>query len=222
MQPNRSPYHLAIVNKWGNVDLSKVKLSKRYEHVRGKRLQPLCRKLKIKYCSAIVGWWDGGGFPIKDGVVVSSISAPKLRQAIMERDKRLELKFIKNQPGEELALLFIQEMGGELRRRGFEVGRRTPPMRVFAGRYEMYIQNASENEIYVYGRVEMTSQSRRLITYSPKTEKGRLHQQLKLREWDSKFPDPYKSFSILDPNSWDSMVKHFEQLRLSKKRSPTI
>lgn len=55
-----------------------------YTHVRGNRLQPLCNKLRIKYAAALVGW-EGkkryGFRPVLDGVVVSSRSAAKLRQA---------------------------------------------------------------------------------------------------------------------------------------------
>lgn len=82
---------LAIVNKYGNVDLTKAKLSKRYTHVSGKRLQPLCRKLGIKYAEAVVGWTDGGRYgckPQMDGVVVTAQSAPRLLDEIAARTKR--------------------------------------------------------------------------------------------------------------------------------------
>lgn len=83
---------LSIANEFGNVDLTRQKLSKRYVHVRGKRLQPICRRLRINFLEAVVGF-DGSskyGFrPIKDGVVVSAKTAPKLFAAIEQlRRKR--------------------------------------------------------------------------------------------------------------------------------------
>jgi len=82
---------LKCVNEFGNVDLTRQKLGKRYVHVKGKRLQPLCRKLGIKFAEAIVGFDEYRSrcySPIKDGVVVSARSAPKLLAAIAARDER--------------------------------------------------------------------------------------------------------------------------------------
>jgi len=85
---------LAIANEYGNVDLTRCKLPKSYVHVQGPRLQPLCRKLKIKFCEAIVGFDGYGSYdnkrfsPIKDGVVVSVKSEAKLLAAIEERQAR--------------------------------------------------------------------------------------------------------------------------------------
>src|ERR1043165_9216206 len=81
---------LAIANVYGNVDV-RNSLSKAYVHIRGHRLQPLCRKLGIKFAQALIDF--GGkkryGFqPVYDGVVVSAKSAPKLLAAIKERDER--------------------------------------------------------------------------------------------------------------------------------------
>ncbi len=84
---------LKIANCYGNVDVRK-KLSKAYVHVGGQRLQPLCRKLGIKYAQALVGFSERGwkvrfGYqPEFDGVVVSARSAQKLRRAIEGRVKR--------------------------------------------------------------------------------------------------------------------------------------
>ncbi len=84
---------LKIANCYGNVDVRK-KLSKAYVHVGGQRLQPLCRKLGIKYAQALVGFSERGrkarfGYqPEFDGVVVSARSARKLHSAIEERVKR--------------------------------------------------------------------------------------------------------------------------------------
>jgi len=77
---------LKIVNEFGNVDLSGgAILPKRYVHIAGKRLQPICRKLNINYAEAVVGW-DGhrryGYHPIKNGVVVSVAGATKLQEFI--------------------------------------------------------------------------------------------------------------------------------------------
>ena len=60
-----------------------------YEHVRGERLQPLCRKLGIKFAPAFVGFNKIGSryYPVLYGVVVTTRSAPKLQAAINERDQ---------------------------------------------------------------------------------------------------------------------------------------
>lgn len=81
---------LAITNGFGNVDV-RQKLPGRYAHVPGERLQPLCRKLGIKFAPALVGWQDRGQYPAKplfDGVVVAASVAAKLRAAIAERVSR--------------------------------------------------------------------------------------------------------------------------------------
>src|SRR4051812_435883 len=82
---------LAIANEYGNVDLTRQRLPKRYRHIPGKRLQPICRKLKIRFCEAVVDF-DGnkkyGYRPICDGVVVSAKSAEKLLIAIAIREER--------------------------------------------------------------------------------------------------------------------------------------
>jgi hypothetical protein len=50
---------LAIVNEYGNVDV-RAGLSKVYQHVRGKNLQPLCRKLGIRFAPAVVDFAGSG------------------------------------------------------------------------------------------------------------------------------------------------------------------
>ncbi len=81
---------LKIANRYGNVDVRQA-LPKRYAHISGERLQPLCRKLGIKYAPALVGF-EGkkryGYSPVFDGVVVSAQSATKLLKAIKEREAR--------------------------------------------------------------------------------------------------------------------------------------
>lgn len=82
---------LAIVNGFGNVDLTRTRLDRRYVHVKGKRLQPLCRKLGIRFAEAVVDFEEHrtyGWKPVTDGVVVSSKSAQKLRDAIQAREQR--------------------------------------------------------------------------------------------------------------------------------------
>jgi len=82
---------LAIANGYGNVDLTKTALDGRYRHVSGKRLQPLCRALGIKYAEAVVGWTGSGRYgykPLMDGVVVSAKALPKLLAAIQARRMR--------------------------------------------------------------------------------------------------------------------------------------
>lgn len=81
---------LAIANGFGSVDV-RATLSKRYVHVPGKRLQPIWRKLGIKYANALTGFIDKKRFgwkPVLDGVVVSSQSAPKLIAEIENRRQR--------------------------------------------------------------------------------------------------------------------------------------
>jgi len=82
---------ISIVNCYGNVDLTNTRLDRRYKHVPGKRLQPLCRKLGIKFADAVVGFSGHkryGYKPDKDGVVISSRSVDKLLAEIAAREKR--------------------------------------------------------------------------------------------------------------------------------------
>ena len=84
---------LAIVNEYGNFDLAHNKLPKRYVHISGLRLQPLCRSLGIRYCDAVVAfeqYRSGCYTPIKDGVIVTAASETKLRWAIAAREARSE------------------------------------------------------------------------------------------------------------------------------------
>jgi len=86
-----TPPPLSIVNAYGNVDLSEKVLSRRYLHVRGKRLGPICNRLRIRYAKAVVGFSGSARYgyrPVFDGVVVSVRSAPRLAVAIRERDER--------------------------------------------------------------------------------------------------------------------------------------
>lgn len=78
---------LKIANRYGNVDVRKG-LSKSYRHVSGKRLQPLCRRLGIKFAPALVEFEESGPYirPVFDGVVVWARSAPKLLEAITARN----------------------------------------------------------------------------------------------------------------------------------------
>jgi hypothetical protein len=83
---------LSIANVFGNVDVRRP-LPKQYVHVKGERLQPLCRKLKIKFAQALTGFTPARSkrYPAKPnlyGVVISSRSAPKLLKAIEDREQR--------------------------------------------------------------------------------------------------------------------------------------
>lgn len=81
----------AIVNEYGNFDLAHNKLPKRYVHISGLRLQPLCRSLGIRYCDAVVEFEQyrtGCYTPVKDGVIVTAASESKLRAAIADRESR--------------------------------------------------------------------------------------------------------------------------------------
>lgn len=84
------PLLLNIANKFGNVNVVSISRSKRYVHVEGKRLGPLCDKLKIRYAPALVGFQKHRGhyFPKIDGVVVAAASQQKLVAAISERVAR--------------------------------------------------------------------------------------------------------------------------------------
>lgn len=83
--------YLSIANSYGNVDI-RASIPDGFQHIKGKRLQPLCRKLDIQYANALVGWTGTTKYPKPDldGVVVSFESAPKLIQAITERDERTQ------------------------------------------------------------------------------------------------------------------------------------
>lgn len=84
---------LKIANDRGNVDV-RVGPPIGYTHVKGQRIQPLCRDLGIKYAPALVGFVEKGGRykPVLDGVVVLTRSAPKLQQAIARRQARPGVK----------------------------------------------------------------------------------------------------------------------------------
>ena len=82
---------LSIADKYGSVDLTRTRLSRRYRHVPGNRLSQLCERLGIACADAVVEWsgsWSRGRSPTKDGVVVSARSADKLLAAIEERERR--------------------------------------------------------------------------------------------------------------------------------------
>ncbi len=78
---------LRIANEYGNIETPPPS---GYTHVPGKRLQPLCRKLNIRYAPAMVGWAGTRRHPkpLFDGVVVATKSAPKLLAEIECRSKR--------------------------------------------------------------------------------------------------------------------------------------
>jgi len=84
---------LSIADRYGSVDVRK-KMSRSYVHIRGHRLQPLCRNLNIKYAEALVGFDERGhkarfGWsPKYDGVVISRRSESRLLLAIEERNAR--------------------------------------------------------------------------------------------------------------------------------------
>lgn len=94
----RKPKILRIANGYGNVDI-RAGVPKRYTHVPGARLGQLCTSMGISFAPAVVGFsgCDRYGWkPVKDGVVVSSLSAKKLRTAVAEREE-------KNAPAREKA-----------------------------------------------------------------------------------------------------------------------
>lgn len=63
---------------------------KGYRHIPGERLQPLCRKLGIKFSMALIGFEKSWRYwkPVFDGVVVTLLSAAKLSVAIEARKQR--------------------------------------------------------------------------------------------------------------------------------------
>ncbi|MEO2034954.1 MAG: hypothetical protein ABGZ35_22975 [Planctomycetaceae bacterium] len=83
---------LAIANQWGSFDMAHDRLPGRYQHIEGQRLQPICRKLGVKFCDAVVDFEESYGNypakPIKNGVIVTKTSAPKLLVAIEHREAR--------------------------------------------------------------------------------------------------------------------------------------
>jgi len=80
---------ISIANEYGDVDVRNG-LTGQYRHISGKRLQPLCRKLNIRFARALVEW--GGTYrhpkPVYNGVVVSAASADKLMAAIQAREEK--------------------------------------------------------------------------------------------------------------------------------------
>ncbi|MGL4423258.1 MAG: hypothetical protein ACRCZF_21530 [Gemmataceae bacterium] len=102
---------LKVSNSYGSVDVRR-KLAARYVHVPGPRLQPLCRKLGIRYADALVGFNERGrkarfGYKaVLDGVVVSAKSAPKLRNAIVDREQRSQHRAERAEQCQERRLAF--------------------------------------------------------------------------------------------------------------------
>ena len=94
--------YLSIANGYGDVNVEGT-IPTGYQHIKGKRLQPLCRKLDIHYANALVGWGGTKRFPSPehDGVVVSLESVPKLLQAIAERDARTEKRRLREAKKQE-------------------------------------------------------------------------------------------------------------------------
>ena len=84
---------LKVASRWGNIDV-RAGVPKGYEHVRGKRLQVICRKLKIRFAQALIGWGGTKRYPkpIHDGVVVSARSASRLRLALQVREARAKAR----------------------------------------------------------------------------------------------------------------------------------
>lgn len=77
-------------NEYGNVAVGEVPAD--CVHVRGLRLQPLCRKLGIEYAECVVGFtreYRGHRYPEFDGVVIYRRDEPALQRAIRERTKRV-------------------------------------------------------------------------------------------------------------------------------------
>ncbi len=72
---------------------------KRYRHLRGERLEDVCRKLRIRFAGALVGWEDGR--PVLDGVVVSSRSAAKVEEAIRVREQRAQERKLRKTAAKE-------------------------------------------------------------------------------------------------------------------------
>ncbi len=95
--------HLAVANDYGSIDVQDS-CPKGHVHIRGKRLQPLCRRLGVKYAAALVGFreYRGQYSPILDGVVVTERSAPKVRQAIAEREERARKRTPAKRMGERV------------------------------------------------------------------------------------------------------------------------
>lgn len=86
---------LKCLNEFGNVDLStpekRQAIAGEYQHVCGKRLQLICRKLNIPFAEAIVGWNEYRPTkyaPVIDGVVVPVELATLLEEAIAARDRK--------------------------------------------------------------------------------------------------------------------------------------
>jgi hypothetical protein len=110
MQEWKGETMLEIVNSYGNVDVRNG-VPKGYEHIGGKRLQPLCRKLGIEFVRALVNIEQSGPYRrrILDGVVVPADSAAKLIEAINARNNTPAAKARKQQKERERKELLRKE-----------------------------------------------------------------------------------------------------------------
>ena len=79
---------LTITNSFGNVDLVHSTISANYVHIKESRLQPICRKLGVRFAPAIVAFdsTKNGTKPVICGVVVTRRSAGKVLLAIAARN----------------------------------------------------------------------------------------------------------------------------------------
>jgi hypothetical protein len=79
-----SMLRLPIANPWGNVDVQGL-TPEGYVHVDGERLQPLCRKLGVRYAVALTGWSGSKKYrkPVLDGVVGRRLAGPQGRYTIL-------------------------------------------------------------------------------------------------------------------------------------------
>lgn len=75
-------------NQYGNIE--KGSIPNDCVHVEGQRLQPLCRKLKIKFVPVLVGWKGTRNYPSPqlNGVAIYKQHEAKLRAMITEREER--------------------------------------------------------------------------------------------------------------------------------------
>lgn len=82
---------LAITNSYGNFDMVHCNLPARYSFVSGKRLQPIARKLKIRFVPAVTGfeinkYKDYPARPIIGGIIVHRSRTEKILTAIKLRE----------------------------------------------------------------------------------------------------------------------------------------
>lgn len=79
-----------LTNEYGNIQKKDIIGKPEFAHVRGLRLQLVCRPAGIEFAPCIDGYKRSGGRynPVKDGIVIYSVDLEKMKAGIEDYGKR--------------------------------------------------------------------------------------------------------------------------------------